>query len=126
MDYCDHCNKKYKNTASLKTHAYRYHPYSNKAENEKDKSCHCQLVELDGHLQIARNKIDIILLNNNLERLEKSVVDIRSRLPDYTHQIDGVYTDKNCMEEVTVQDQNRTNNVEMTTVENKSEESIGR
>lgn len=142
------CGKHFKNKASLKTHKYRYHPYSkpeldsksqtsgSDEDNESvtDSSNYHQITMNKYNVELLQNdldrlrkrmdsgveKIDVTLLQDGLERLRKSVFDIKMGLPD---QVGSSSVD--FKEELEAnKNQSRSNKVKLATLENKLENCI--
>ena len=138
MHYCDQCDKKYKTSRSLDTHKSRYHPYSKKVKysdsdnkSQDSESDEDQSVDLKQYSQIRKNKFDVTLLKDDVDRLTNRVwdLDMKMVVPNLTHQMGGgskILDDNKIHKEEleTIKDQSRTNRVKLSTIEDKLEKLI--
>ena len=137
MHYCNQCDKKYKTRRSLYTHNSRYHPYSKKVkfsdntspeENEFDED---RSTDVKQYSQIMRNKFDLTLLKDDVDRLSKQVwgLDMKMVVPNLTPQTGGgskILDDNKIHKEELefLKDQSRINKAKLSTVEDKLESLI--
>lgn len=136
MHYCDRCDKKYKTSRSLDTHTSRYHPYSKTVKYSDNKSQDSESDEdrsfdVKQYSQIMKNKLDVTLLKDDVDRLTKRVwgLDMKMVVPNLTHQTGGgskILDDNKIHKEEleTIKDQIRTNKVKLSTIEDKLENLI--
>ena len=128
--HCMSCGKHFKNKASLKTHKYRYHPYSKNVKLDLDSksqdsdSDEGSSVDKD-HDQIRNNKIDVQLLSDDLERLRKLVYSLDVKMMGLEHTKNMVSDskitdDSNYKEDLkTVNDRSMTNKDKLSAIEKK-------
>jgi hypothetical protein len=137
MHYCDQCDKKYKTSRSLVTHNSRFHPYSKKVKysdnasdntSQKSESDEDRSTDIKQYSQIMKNKFDLTLLKDDVDRLTKRVwgLDMEMVVPNLTHQTGGgskiLDNNKIHKEELeTIKDQSSTNKVKLSTIEDKLE-----
>ena len=133
MYYCVKCDKKYKTSRSLDTHNSRYHPYSKKVKYSDNVSLESEFDEdrstdVKQYSQIIRNKSDLTLLKNDIDKLSKQVwdLDMKMLFPKQmgsgSKSLDDNKIHKEELE--SLKDQERTNKVKLSTIEDKLESLI--